>query len=119
MLNSADLSWMAADVQRTLPDTGVYQSPTFANDGSGGYTSTYTNAGTVACRVDPLSHKDKLELLALAERMLVDCVVSMPQGTPIDVHYRFIHNSLTYEITGLFTGNSWAAVTRAYLARVK
>jgi len=118
MFPTDNLSSMRADIAGLLPETCVLFSPTFSNDGSGGISSGYTNAGTVACRRDPLPKKGALELMAMAERLMIEYQLTLPYGTTIDAHWRVQFIDGMFELRQLTNQGGYALDIRAYIGRV-
>jgi hypothetical protein len=118
-VSAADLASWRTDVANLLPGSAVIQTLISTPDGAGGVTRTYSNAGTVACRVDPLPKKDRIELLLLSPKMVIDYLLTLPYGTSVDIHQRVIFDGNTWEIRGLAKEHSWAVSVRAYISRVQ
>ena len=52
-LSSQELSDIRDHMEATFPTTCIIEYPTQTADGMGGYTTTWTARGTVACRLSP------------------------------------------------------------------
>jgi hypothetical protein len=55
MLTAAQLTAMRDTLEDSLVDTAVLKTRAWSSDGGGGGTTTYSVAGTVECRVAPVS----------------------------------------------------------------
>jgi hypothetical protein len=75
------LTWLA------LSATATIFSRTFASDSGGGGSATWVTAGTVACRIDPLTAYSRITAGAIDERSTH--IVTIPPGT-IDVQNRVV-----------------------------
>ncbi len=113
MLSQPDLASMRATAERALPGTAVIHGGTLASDGGGGYTETFTAAGTVSCRVAPAGGSEITE----GERIMADSthVITLPAGTTVETDDRIVVAGFTYNVTAV-RDRSWE-VTRRVEAR--
>jgi head-tail adaptor len=110
MLTTAELSRCQDYAERYLPDSGTVSRPVSVSDSQGGYTQTYSPAGTAACRVAAVSGSEAV----LAGRLgaQVGYVVTMPSGTDVRVADRILSGGRVFEVTNLRSGHSWEVVKR-------
>lgn len=118
-LSDAQLTKFRADVAKMLPDTCAISSVSYASDGAGGNTETWSTVATVACRVDPVNTKGGgMEAAAMREALDTMYQLTVPYDTAIDVGNRITHNSIVYEIRQLSEQHSWRVSKRCLMARV-
>lgn len=85
-----------------LTDTGLVLTRTTVSDAGGGATQTWGTAGTVPCRIDPLSNRTDRTLTAgrISERSTH--LVTLPDGTTVETDDRFaITGRGTFEVTAV------------------
>lgn len=119
-LTASEISAMRTVESNVMPDTCVISAPSFASDGAGSGTVTYTpvTGGTVACRFDPYTRKSGVDVIAGAEMYVFDYVGTFPYNAPLAADSRIAHNSKTYEITSFISDKSWQLCIKAYLSEV-
>lgn len=84
----------------TLTDTGIIQTRAGTSDAGGGITTAWTASGTVNCRIDALSGRERVTGGAIDERSthLVRC----PPDAAVTTDSRFaITGRGTYEVTAV------------------
>jgi hypothetical protein len=87
------LLWVA------LSDTGVILAGTIVSDTGGGGTATWQAAGTVGCRIDPISAGSGGVLGGRINEASTH-LVTVPPGTSVTTDHRFaITNRGTFEVT--------------------
>lgn len=119
MLTDAELSWLRAAVEETLPNTCVFYSPTKTSDGMGGNTITWGAVGTVLARIDPVINAYGRENLgAAAIRDYSRFTLTVPHDTTLQANWRVVVNGGTFNVVGVGTANSWALDVRAYVERI-
>jgi hypothetical protein len=85
-------AWLA------LSDVGQVGSGTIIDDGGGGGTMVWAYAGTIPCRIDPLSAGSGITGGQIDERS--DHMVTVPPGTTVTSDDRFaITGRGTFEVT--------------------
>lgn len=90
------LAWLS------LTETGYVQHKTFTDDGGGGGTAAWTNAGTVSCRVDPLLRGG--DEAVVGDRMddRSSHKITCPPETVVEVDGRFeVVGRGVYEVTAV------------------
>lgn len=99
MLTASELSAMRETTADFLPDTAVIQTVTATSDGGGGGSIVWTAAGTVDCRMAPLSGGEGLT----AGRISADAayVLTLPHGSTIDTNARVIYSGGTYNVEAI------------------
>ena len=117
-LSSSELAAIREAIDDLFPDTCNIISITLASDGAGGFTeSIATTSAGVSCRLDfPSPGKE-----AMASASLVPFkrgVVSMPYNTTVTVANRLEINSLTYNVIGVNTNQSWIGVKRLIVEQI-
>ena len=87
------LAWLS------LTDTGVIQTQAGTSDAGGGITTAWTASGTVNCRIDPLSGRERVTGGAIDERSthLVRC----PSDAAVTTDSRIAMTGGTYEVTAV------------------
>lgn len=110
MLTDAELDSMRADAALALPGTAVIQRETFTDDGGGGGTAGWTAAGTVDCRIAPISGSER----EIADRIAQDAasVVTLPAETSITVRDRMVISGGTFNVMAIRQRNEWEITTR-------
>lgn len=109
LLSAGDLASMRTVLDTSLPDTAVIWSRTLASDGQGGRTQTYAAAGTVACRLSPISAMSAGSEDVRGDRQaaVADRVLTMPASTTIAATDRVVVASQTFEVTAIHAPRSW------------
>ena len=109
---------MREAVDDLFPDTANILTLTQASDGAGGLTDTWVTTTTGAlCRIDfPSPGKEAMASAALTP--FKRGVVSMPYNTTVTVANRLEVNSLTYNVIGVNTNQSWIGVKRLIVEQV-
>jgi hypothetical protein len=105
MLTAADLASMRETIEDSLPDVAVIKTRSWVSDGGGGGTTTYTAAGTVECRVAPISAAEKYQ----GERIHPDTeyVFTFPYDAAIPGDAVITVGSINYTVTGQRSPRSW------------
>lgn len=113
MLSPADLASMRATAEQALPGTAVIHSGTLTSDGGGGYSESFAAAGTVSCRVAPISGAEREE----GGRISADSeyVITLPAETAVETDDQIQVAGITYNVTAV-RDRSWE-VTRRVEAR--
>ena len=110
MLSASDLASARAALEESLPDLAVIKNPSWTSDGRGGGTTTFTAAGTVACRITPLTGDDRVE----GERLAADSesLVTVPFDATVDSDSVLEIESRLFSVTNLREPRSWAVSQR-------
>jgi len=105
LLSDAQLAAMRDTAARALPGTAVIRTSTWVSDGGGAGTTTFTAAGTVACRVAPIDAVEKIE----GSRIDPDSEVlfTFEWDAGVDVNAQVVHGGGTFTVTGLRAPRSW------------
>lgn len=113
LLSDTDLASMRSTLDESLPDTAIIQSGTVVPDGGGGGTTTWLNAGTVACRLSPIRGNEQIEGARISPE--AEWVVTFPAETSIDRDDRvsIAAQDFTGAITALRAPRSWELCVRA------
>ena len=80
-----------------LIDTLLLQQPTYASDGQGGTTTTWSDYGTVWCQADPGAGSRELEQAAVKFDQPIRFIIRV-QDIPLAQDWRAIFNGKTYLI---------------------
>lgn len=118
MLTAADLASMRAVLEQSLPGTAVIQSGTLASDNGGGYTETFTAAGTVACRIAPVVNRGGAEG-ETGGRIEADAqyVITLPAETTIETDDRIVADGVTYNVVAV-RDRSWEVSRRVEARKI-
>lgn len=110
MLTAAELSSMRDVAATALPGTAVIQRQSFTDDGGGGGTIAWTAAGTVDCRIAPISGNER----EIADRIAEDAasVVTLPGETSISVTDRMVISGGTFNVMAIRERGEWEITTR-------
>lgn len=119
-LSAADLAAMRDTLEDTLPDVCVIQRRSLTTDSQGGRTESWVAAGTVDCRLSPLSAGQGANEATRGDRIAgdEDWVITMPALTDVTVRDRLVVGSVTYEPVGLRAARSWEMSRRAVCKRI-
>lgn len=95
-LTDSELAAMRTTAEEYLPGTAIIQSRQFTDDGGGGGTLAWTNAGTVDCRIAPISGSER----EIADRIAEDAsyIVTLPAATSVTLQSRLIVNGGTFNV---------------------
>lgn len=118
-LSAKELTDMRAVADDFLPDTCTIQTPTAATGAMGGISESFANTYTgIACRLDPASTEgsERITNEALEGRSM--WVLNIPYDQDIDITYRVVHSSVTYEVRSVWDTHSYSTIRRASLVRV-
>jgi SPP1 family predicted phage head-tail adaptor len=99
MLTDADLDSMRATAAEALPGTAIIQTRSFIDDGGGGGTVGWTNAGTVNCRIAPMSGSER----EIADRIAEDAdfIFTLPTSATVTVTSRLVSNGGTFNVAAI------------------
>lgn len=113
MLSTAQLTSMRDAAALALPETGTVARRTMASDSAGGFTVTEASAGTVACRLDPVSNRDAI-LQTYAERIgsRPVFILNLDYGSNLVVGDEVTISAVSYEVIGILE-RSWEVTMQA------
>jgi head-tail adaptor len=109
MLNDAELTRMRTVAGSALPGTAVIQSQAYVSDGGGGGSITWSNAGTVPCRIAPLGGDERL----IGGRISpdADSVITLPWDASVTEGSRIVASGGTFNVEHV-RDRSWELTTR-------
>jgi SPP1 family predicted phage head-tail adaptor len=115
MLSASEVARMRTVAEQALPGTAIIQGGSLTSDGGGGWTEGFTAAGTVACRVAPISGSEREE----GERISADSqyVLTLPAETAVETDDRIVVAGVTYNVTAV-RDRSWEVTRRVEAKRV-
>lgn len=101
---------MRAVAAQALPGTAVIQTESFTDDGGGGGTLGWSAAGTVSCRIAPMTGSER----DIADRVAEDAesVVTLPADTDIDASDRLLIDGRTYNVLHVRERDAWELTRR-------
>jgi hypothetical protein len=101
LLTEAELDRMRSVAAEALPGTAVIQNETWASDGGGGGTQTFSASGTVACRIAPVGRQTGEG--EIGDRMSPDAqwIVTLPAETTIDLDNRILTGGGTFSVLAI------------------
>lgn len=117
MLTEPELAAMRATAEEALPGTAVIQTSGWVSDGGGGGTTGWTNAGTIACRMAPITSAGDDEG-ETGERITADSrfLFTLPAGTTVTTNSRILHSGGTFNVENV-RERSWNVSTRVETVR--
>lgn len=120
-ISDADLARMRADMTHMLPDSAVIQTKSLTSDGAGGWTESWTAAGTVACRLDPIGRSTSSQIMETLGRESLTGIyqLTVPYDAPIAPDGQAVINSTTYQFVRLDDAHSWRVSRRAIVEIVR
>lgn len=104
LLSGAQLDAMRATAEQALPGTAVIRRLTRDSDGGGGFTETWTDVATVACRIAPLAGGERITSSArgstVGERVVDETtnVVTLPATADVTEKDRLVIDGRTYDV---------------------
>ena len=109
---------MRAIAEEALPGTAVIQSGTLASDGGGGYTETFAAAGTVSCRVAPVTSRGGAEG-EVGGRIEQDAeyIITLPAATSVETDDRIVVGAITYNVVAV-RDRSWEVTRRVEAKKI-
>lgn len=112
------LTYMRNQVAMMLPGTAVISTSSVVNVG-GRITTTWTAAGTVACRVDPLAQStDYVGDEALREGTTELYRLTVPFDCVLDANTRVTYGGRDYEVVQVDISHSANVSKRAVISRL-
>jgi SPP1 family predicted phage head-tail adaptor len=105
-IDAAELAALRAELATLLPDTCVISAGSLTPDNMGEVATTWTPAGTVACRIDPIKAGEQVEGGAVQpySRMRV----TLPYNAAVTSASRLTIGGVNYAVISILSGNSWA-----------
>ena len=116
MITAAQLAYMRARVEDTLPSTGYVLSLAYTNDGYGGVVEAWGTAGTISCRVDPLRGGEALQGGAI--QPFHGFQLTAPYNTVLSEANRVKVGAETYAVRSVDSDKSDAVSLRAVMERL-
>lgn len=118
-LSTKELTDMRTVADDFFPDTCTIQAPTNSTGAMGGGSISYANTYTsVACRVDPMGAGAGESIMSEALEGRSQFMLNIPHDQDIDITYRVVHDSVTYEVASVVDTQSYRTIRRAVLMRV-
>ena len=114
---SLPIACMQDAIARTLSGTAVLYSLSQVVDAFGGFTDTYSIAGTASCRISATGKMREYNF-ADAVRSVPEFRLTIPSGTALFARYRVVENGYTYEVVGTNKGETAAIASRALCVRI-
>jgi SPP1 family predicted phage head-tail adaptor len=96
VLSAAELSEIRDDVSDLLPDTCVVTRVTRVRNDSGGWTETTVDSDPIACRLGPVSGRERVLGGRVVEES--DAVMTFAHDADIRGSDRITHDGSTYEV---------------------
>lgn len=118
-LITAQLTRMRAEAENLLPDSCTIQSVVNTNDGAGGWTEAWPDVATVACRLDPIIARTRVEIEAAREARTTIYQLTVPWDTNITGENQVVHEGVVYQVAEVHPVRSWRVVLRAIVIRVE
>lgn len=115
MLSDSDIARMRTSAEQALPGTAVIQSGTLTSDNGGGWTEAFTAAGTVACRVSPISGGER----EIGGRISTEAeyVITLPAETAVETDDRIVVGAITYNVVAV-RDRDWEITRRVEVRKV-
>ena len=109
MLTADELTQMRADAAEALPGTAIIQTQAETSDGGGGVTVAWTAAGTVDCRIAPLTGTER----EMGDRISSDAdyLITLPHNASVTTNSRIVAGGGTYSVEAI-RDRSWNVTTR-------
>lgn len=103
---------MRSTLNESLPGTAIVQTYTFASDGGGGGSETWTAAGTYSCRFGPAT-AGQMQEIERGDRISseADFIFTLPGTATITTNSRIVHAGGTYNVEAV-RDRSWPVSTR-------
>lgn len=110
LLSEHDVTDMRSALNLSLPGTAVIKTSTFVDNQGGGGTTTFAAAGTVSCRLAPLTGTERETADRISEES--DWMVTLPALTTIDVDDRIVSSGGTFAVTAVRAPRSYEVSRR-------
>jgi head-tail adaptor len=115
MITTADLSWMQGVQNSVQPGTVTIERKSLTADGMGGYTESWTTAGTATGRIYP---QERSAIEANSGGQVMSALrwwFTAPVGTDVRVSDRIGASDRTYEVESTNNDESYQTAFRASL----
>ena len=116
MLTSADIAKMRATADDALPQACVLYYNALASDNGGGWTETFTAAGTTPCRLAPLRGDEREIGSRIASE--ADWMITLPANTVIETDDRIEVAGGTYNVAAVHDRAAWEITRRVETTKV-
>jgi head-tail adaptor len=99
LLTDGEIASMRSTLDESLPGTAVIQRKSLTADGQGGNSETWAAAGTVACRIAPVTSHGQDEGEGAGRTLqTADFTATFLAGTDVIAADRIISGGITYEV---------------------
>lgn len=115
MLSASDLAYMRGLQNQAMPGTVVIERYTLTSDGAGGYTETWTAAGTVTGRIYPRRMQGEERITGGQVVSETDWFATLPVGTVIDARDRLLYDNRTWEVVRVNNSEMYITAIRCEL----
>lgn len=116
MLSEGDLTGMRAVLADSLPDVCVIQTLGGTVDANGEGAASWTNAGTVACRIAPTAGDERLHSDRISED--ADWIITLPAETAITPASRIVSAGVSFNVTAVRAPRSYEVSRRVEATEV-
>lgn len=117
MLSDAQLERMRNVANDSLPGTAIIRAGTLASDGGGGYSETFSNSGTVACRVAPILRGDEGQVGGRISSD-ADWIVTLPAQTSVETDDQLLIDGDTHTVVAVKSPRSFETTCRVETRRL-
>ncbi len=121
LISQTDINHIQIEAESVLPDFCTIQTVTTASDGQGGNPPTFSDTYTdVPCRLSPFTRRqiDEMEIRGqIMTRRPFWLMISKDQT--IGVKDKVVKAAITYEVSYIDDGKSYAATRRVQITRVE
>ena len=117
LLSANDLVAMRAAQASGLPSTCTVVRRSVVADDLGGQTETWTTlASGVACRLAPMSYRERIA----AQQFVGEETwhLTLPYGQDVTGADRVTYGSVTYEVRAIESGGAWETAKRLLVGRM-
>ena len=119
MLTATELAALRNTLNLSLPDSGTISRKTWVSDGEGGGTVSLSAAGTVACRVSPISQSGIEAMLNGRLTTSTQHVITFSAETSVTTNDQIASGGETYEVVAVVAPRSWEISRRVYAVRTE
>lgn len=117
MLTAAELADMRSVQAEAMAGTAVISRKTLTADGMGGFTETWSAAGTVSCRVWPARESGAESLIADRITEADAWVITVPYATDVTAKDRIVADGRTFEVVSAIA-HTWETARRVVAVEV-
>ncbi len=121
LISQTDIDHIRTEAESVLPDFCTIQTGTIASDGQGGNPITQANTYTnVPCRLMPFTQR-QIEIEERKGQLQSDRPfwLTIVRSQPIGIQDRVIKDAITYEVSYIDDGKSFAAIKRVQVVRIE